>query len=240
MTSCIIIGSGGALAPALATRFGRSGFHIGLVSRTSSALKAQSDTLQAQGIHADWHVADAADASALRTAIDSLQATCGPCEVLIYNAAVLRPGEPLTLDATLLQREMAVNAVGALVAAQTIAPGMSERGVGTILFTGGGLALEPYPEWTSLAMGKAALRSLAFSLHKTLAPKGVHVAVIAICGIVEPGGPFDPRTIAEAYWRLATDGSGVRERELIIQPPGTDMYYNDPQRRHRDTTPTAR
>src|SRR5690606_25266287 len=47
---------------------------------------------------------------------------------------------------------------------------------GTILLTGGGLALEPYPRWVTLAAGKAALRTLAINLHKELLPEGIHIA----------------------------------------------------------------
>lgn len=101
------------------------------------------------------------------------------------------------------------------------------------MFTGGGLSLEPFPEWTSLALGKAALRSLAIALYKDLAPKGVHVSVLAICGIVEPDGRFDPSSIAEEYWRVAMAPKGLIDREVIYQPPGTDPFYNDPQKKHR-------
>jgi len=115
-----------------------------------------------------------------------------------------------------------------------VAPEMIARGKGAILFTGGGLALEPFPKWTSLALGKAALRSLAQSLFKELSPKGVHVSVLAICGIIKPGGPFDPERIAEEYWRVATMPRGVQDREVIFQPPGTDPLYNDPDRIYED------
>ena len=54
---------------------------------------------------------------------------------------------------------------------------MRAAGRGSILLTGGGLALDP-TGWlpaASLAVGKAGLRSLAFSMHKELAPEGIHV-----------------------------------------------------------------
>jgi len=113
---------------------------------------------------------------------------------------------------------------------------MIEKGEGAILFTGGGLALEPFPEWTSLALGRAALRSLSLSLYKHLSPQGVHVSVLAICGIVEKGGAFDPDRIAEEYWRVATQHRGLEDREIIFQPPGTDLLYNDPTGIHAPTT----
>ena len=113
---------------------------------------------------------------------------------------------------------------------------MRERSRGTILITGGGLALEPYPEWTSLSAGKAALRSYAIALHKALTPDDIHVAVIAVCGIVEPNGPFAPDRIAEEYWRLHEETKPNWRRELVYFPEGADPYYNDPTGAYRSTS----
>lgn len=236
MKNCIIIGAGPGLGEAIARKFGTNGYVIGLIARNKTALTDQMTRLGALGIEARCAAADAGDAGQLGRALDQLQAQSGPCDVLIYNAAVLRPDGPLELSAKILRAEFEVNLVGALVAAQIVAPQMVARGEGAILLTGGGLALEPYPEWTSLALGKSALRSFAFSLYKEIAPKGVHVSVIAVCGIVEPGGPFDPDAIVDEYFRLATAPNGVEDREVIIQPPGTDPHYNDPERTHAATS----
>lgn len=237
MGSCIIIGAGPGLGAAIARRFASGGFAVGLVARDRARLQALAEQCQDHGVDVASRSADAADPAGLAAAIAGLEAETGPCSALIYNAAVLAPRAPLALDVETIRRELDVNVIGALVAAQRVAPGMVARGEGAIIFTGGGLALEPYPEWTSLALGKAALRNLSFSLYKELAPRGVHVAVVAVCGIVEAGGPFDPDRIAAEYWRLATAPRGLIDREFIYRPPGTDRFYNDPARKHVATTP---
>lgn len=107
---------------------------------------------------------------------------------------------------------------------------------GTILFTGGGLALEPYPEWCSLAAGKAALRAYSLALHKEALTFGVHVAVIAVCGIIQRGGLFDPERIAELYWTLHAEGSGAFSREVVYLREGAEAYYNDPSGAHRSSS----
>jgi len=238
MKHCIIIGAGPGLGEAVARKFGANGYRVSLVARNPVALGEQVARLGELSIDAGYAVADAGNAAQLTATLDALQVQAGPCDVLIYNAAVLRSDGPLELSADVLRAEFDVNLVGALLAAQAVAPQMVAKGTGAILFTGGGLALEPYPEWTSLALGKAALRSLAFSLYKELAPKGVHVSVIAVCGIVEPGGLFDPDAVIDDYFRLATAPGGVEDREVIIQPPGTDPHYNDPERKHAATSVT--
>jgi NAD(P)-dependent dehydrogenase (short-subunit alcohol dehydrogenase family) len=232
---CTIIGVGPGLSQAIAERFVAGGYGVGLIARSETTTRPLAERLSESGT-AVWARADAGDEICLRDALEAVEQQIGPTDVLIYNASVMRAEGALNVRPAMVRAEFDVTVIGALVSAQHVARGMIERGSGAILFTGGGLALEPYPEWTSLALGKAALRSLAFSLYKELAPEGVHVAVVAVCGIVEPHGPFDPHAIAEEYWRLATKPNGVHDREAIIQPPGTDPHYNDPERRHRTTT----
>lgn len=232
MKNCIVIGAGSGVSEAVARRFGSAGYRIGLISRNVKNLEALSLRLSDENIEVDLEAADAGDAMALDHALDQLLSRNGSCDVLIYNAAVLRAAGPLEVTTDDIAAEFEVNVLGAHRAVKKVVPGMIERGSGSILFTGGGLSLEPFPEWTSLALGKAALRSLAISLFKYLAPKGIHVSVLAICGIVAPGGPFDPATIAEEYWWVANNARGVEDREVVFQPEGTDPFYNDPQKIH--------
>ncbi len=234
--SCLIVGAGPGVGEAIARRFGDDGYSIGLVSRTADALSAMTSRLEARGAATHSVAADAGDESALRSAMETLMARSGGCDVLVYNAAVLRSAHPLDLTRDEIKREFAVNVLGAHTAVSAVVPEMKKKNRGAILLTGGGLALEPYPEWTSLALGKAALRSYALSLFKELHPQGIHVSVLAICGIVERNGPFDPDLIAEEYFRVATQPRGLADREIIFQPEGTDPYYNDAERKHGATT----
>ena len=235
LPTCTIVGVGPGLSSAIAERFAQGGYAVGLIARSKPVVRMLSERLSDLG-EAAWACADAGDEHALQNALIAVEQRLGPTDVLIYNASVMRAEGALAVSPATIRAEFDVNLIGALISAQHVAPGMVARGSGTVLFTGGGLALEPYPEWASLALGKAALRNLAFSLYKELAPKNVHVAIVAVCGIVEEGGLFDPRSIAQEYWRLATQPIGVHDREAIIQPPGSDPYYNDAERCHQATS----
>lgn len=231
MKTCILIGSGPGIGEAAARRFGNGGYRVGLIARSKDNLDEQVKRLSESSITVKTAIADAGDSPALEKAVQYLKQELGGCDVLIYNAAVMRTGAPLELTVEQIQREFQVNVLGALVAVKVVTPDFIDRGTGAILFTGGGLSLEPFPEWTSLALGKAALRNLGFSLHKELSPQGIQVSVMTICGIVKQGTAFDPEMIAEQYWRVATGPRGLGDREVIIQPVGGDLGYNDPDRR---------
>ena len=92
-------------------------------------------------------------------------------------------------------------------------------GQGTILLTGGGFALRPLAALTSLGIGKAALRNLAFSLAEELGPRGIRVGTVTILGSVAPCTAFDPASIAEAYWALHQDCSGALGPEFQYKGP---------------------
>jgi NADP-dependent 3-hydroxy acid dehydrogenase YdfG len=161
-------------------------------------------------------VGDAADGAGLALAIHTAVAQQGHPDVLVYNAAGARYKPLAALAPQDLMADLQVSVGGALAAAQAVLPGMRERGRGTLLFTGGGFALEPIPAMASLGAGKAALRNLAFSLHADLAPLGIHAATVTICGMVKPGTTFDPDQIAERFWALHAQAPGAFEREVLF------------------------
>jgi NAD(P)-dependent dehydrogenase (short-subunit alcohol dehydrogenase family) len=77
---------------------------------------------------------------------------------------------------------------------------MRRAGRGTLLFTGGGLALQPKPGMASACLGKAALRSLALSLGAELAPEGIHAGTVTVAGFVQAGTALDAERVAQAFW----------------------------------------
>lgn len=214
---CVIVGAGPGVSGAVAARFAQEGFQLVLVARRAEALASYVAELRQAGATATGFTADASDPAALTQAFDQIKAQVGEPEVLVYNAAAVVQGPPSTLSAESLRHDFKVNVVGAVIAAQQVIPGMRIRRRGTILFTGGGLALNPYPAYASLAIGKAGLRNLTYSLAAELEPDGIHVATVTIAGFVQSGTPFAPELIAEAYWTLYTQTPGAWEREIIYQ-----------------------
>jgi len=102
---------------------------------------------------------------------------------------------------------------GVLVYTQAVWPAMRAAGRGTVIWTGGGLALAPQDGTAvpALTAGKSALRGLALAAAPELPAGGVRLATVTIAGMVAPGGPFDPDRIAGAFWaaHAAADGAPV-------------------------------
>lgn len=82
--------------------------------------------------------------------------------------------------------DRAINIAGAMVATQAVAGSMAERGGGTILLTGGGFGLTPAPDFISLSIGKAGLRTLALGIFEPLKNQGIHIGIVNVAAMVEP------------------------------------------------------
>lgn len=148
----------------VARAFANLGYRIALVGRNQNRLSSLSEELNAIGASAFGFAADAGNESSLRAALRAIREHAGDTEVLLYNAVAFRPGSPSALGFNDLISDFSVNVAGAVVAVNEVLPAMRAHGAGTILLTGGGLALQPAAPVASLSIGKAGIRSLALSL----------------------------------------------------------------------------
>ncbi|XUL88412.1 SDR family NAD(P)-dependent oxidoreductase [Streptomyces galilaeus] len=213
--SALVIGVGPGLGLALAEAFAADGHPVALFGRDAARLDKYASELTAEGRTARAYAVDAADPEALSAALTRAADEGGAPEVLVYNAALINPDTPTGLDAGEFADSLAVNVTGAVVAARTVLPLLRE-GRGSLLFTGGGLALDPSPDYTSLSVGKAALRSYVQSLHKQQQGSGVHVTTVTIGGFIGGDDPrFSPETLAAAYLDLHRQPQDQWQAELL-------------------------
>lgn len=219
IAAVVAVGPGVGLA--VARRFAREGFAVALIARRREALDGFAAGIAAEGGVARGFVADVADPDSLRAALAAVAAEMGSIDVLVHNAGRWVETPALALDPAALEEELRLTVVGALVAAQAVQPAMAARGGGSILCTGGGLALAPQYGGAvpALTAGKAALRALVHAAAPAFAATGVHLATVTIAGTVAPGGPFDPDRIAAAFWRLAAEPRGAWSVETVFDGP---------------------
>lgn len=204
-----IVGAGPGVSAAVARKFGSNGFRVALVARNAISLDTLAAELRDQEIETYFATADASRPESIADAFRSIREQLGEPDVLLYNAAAISKTAATELDEQQLIEEFKVNVVGALTSVKEVTPRFVERKEGAILITGGGLALSPHPDYASLSIGKAGVRSLAYSLAQELKPSNVYVGTVTISGYVSPGTYFDPDRIADKYWELYT------ERNLI-------------------------
>jgi NADP-dependent 3-hydroxy acid dehydrogenase YdfG len=205
--SLVIVGAGPNLGLAVARRFGREGLAVGLISRTESRLVELVAQLRLDGVTAAGAAADIRDSEALARSIQGLAGQLGPVEVLEYSPLPAPEFMKPVLETTVedVRGPLEFSVLGAVAATQAVIGPMREAGRGTILFTTGGAAVNPYPARAGVGISFAGEVAYARMLHDALRDEGVHVAHIAIAGQIAPGADNEPDDIAEVLWTHHVD-----------------------------------
>ncbi len=221
----LIVGAGDGLSAALARALARDGgWRVALASRHPDRLEGLTRETGAAAFACDAR--NAGEVEALFERLDRDHP--GALDLVIYNPSVRVAGAITELDPTAVADALAVNAFGGFLVAQQAARRLVARGSGTILFTGASASVKGYARSAPFAMGKFALRGLAQSLARELAPQGVHVAHIVIDGVIRhPGRPVTepapdallaPDAIAQNYLHLARQDRSAWTWEIELRP----------------------
>lgn len=201
----VVVAAGPGLGRAVALRFAREGAAVGLVARSTDSLDDLVAEISGAGASAvATAAADVSDEDALRGALASLRDALGEATVLVYNGSAYVEGSVTALAADRLRLAFDVGVVGALVSCQEAVPAMRAAGRGTVLLTGSIAADRASTSAAAVGVAKAALRSLARSLHKEVAGEGVRVTSVTIDGVLAGPTALDVAEVAELYWDLHT------------------------------------
>ena len=184
--TALIVGSGSGLSASLARLFAKEGMRVALAARDTSKLASLVKETSAYPI-----ACDATDLSQVEAMFGAVEAKWGVPELVVYNAGYRVRGPFVGLDPKEVERTIRVTGYAGFLVAQAAAKRMLARGSGAIFFTGASASVKGYAESAPFAMGKFALRGLAQSMARELAPKGIHVAHFVIDGGISRGG--DPR-----------------------------------------------
>ncbi|MBJ7529466.1 MULTISPECIES: SDR family NAD(P)-dependent oxidoreductase [Nocardioides] len=219
MTTIAIIGAGRGLGAAVARRFGREGFSVGLISRNQARLDLLAEDLAGDGVQAQGFAADVRDPASIAAALEQVTETLGPIEVLQYSPLPQKDFMRPVLETTPadLVGPVEFSIYGPVAAVHQVVPGMrflpkeDGEGRGTILFVNGGSAVKPGRNVTGTSIAFAGQAAYAELLHEVLAEEGIHVAQLIIGGAIVEGDPEkDPDVLAEKLWTMHAERSGFR------------------------------
>jgi NAD(P)-dependent dehydrogenase (short-subunit alcohol dehydrogenase family) len=177
---CVVAGVGEGNGAALARAFAREGMALALLARSTDFTENLARELDARA-----YACDVTDPKSIADAFSHVRADLGGPSTVIYNAGsgVWGDIESVTLDQ--FENAWRVNALGALAVSQQVIPAMKSAGSGTIIFIGATASLRGGPNSAAFAPAKAAQRSLAESMARSLGPHGIHVALIVIDAVVD-------------------------------------------------------
>lgn len=211
-----IIGAGPGISNAVAQKFGREGFNVALISRTEEKLKVQVETLKKEGITSIYAVGDVGNEASMKNALTQIREQWGHSKMILFNAAAMDVKDIFEQSWETIKSQLDVNAGAAFNLGRMVLPYCLKENSGKIFFTGGGFALQGDPMWTSLSVGKAALRNIVQAFVKKAENTNVHIAQLTVCGFVnENDEKYNSKQIAEIYWKLFNQKQGEFENEVI-------------------------
>jgi NAD(P)-dependent dehydrogenase (short-subunit alcohol dehydrogenase family) len=223
--TALIVGAGDGLSASVARAFaGEGGMRIALAARNSTKLAGLAKELNACPIECD--ASNPAQVVQMFARADEFFGA--PPDVVVYNPSFRVRGSIVDIDPEAVAKALSITAYGGFLVAQQAAQRMVKRGSGAILFTGASASIKGYPLSAAFAMGKFALRGLAQSIARELAPKGVHVAHFVIDGGIRgprhvelpdaPDSMLDPDAIARSYLNVLAQDRSAWTWEMELRP----------------------
>lgn len=224
----VIAGVGPGNGAALARRFAQAGYAVAMLARSRKTL----DVLEAEIDGARGYECDVGSAEAVEKAFATIGTDLGTVDALLYNAGSGVFGDVEAITPEQFENTWRVNAYGALLCSQQVIPAMKAAGRGAIVFIGATASRRGGPRSAAFAPAKAAQRSLAESMARSLWPSGIHVSLVVVDGIVDlprtraarPDKPDDffikPSGVAETAFQLAHQDPSAWSFEVEARPFG--------------------
>ena len=191
--TAIITGASRGIGLAIASAFAREGANVVICGRKQETIEQAASTISGPGsvVPVACHVGRPDD---LKRMVDQAVARFGSVDILVNNAGTNVAQNPC-LETTEAQfdKMVEINLKGAFRLTQLVAPGMCERGSGSIVNIASVAGLRPQREGMMYSLTKAALIMMTKSYALELGPKGVRVNAIAP-GLIQT-------QLSEFYWK---------------------------------------
>lgn len=219
----LIVGTGPGISASFARGLANRGVQLMLSARNTDKIADLAKETGAETVSCD--AGDIASVGAMFQAADEKM---GGLDLVLYNPSARARGPLVDLDPEDVANAIRISAFGGFLVAQQAAKRMLDQGHGAIFFTGASASVKGYPNSSSFAMGKFALRGLAQSMARELSPQNIHVAHFVIDGGVrsesrkEPeGNPdsfLDPDAIAQTYLAVLDQPRNAWSWEVELRP----------------------
>src|ERR1700726_1280951 len=221
--TALIVGAGSGISASVARGLADAGLKVGLGPPNIAKLGAL-----AAAAGGERFAVDALDPAAVAHLFEAVEARLGAPDVVLYNASARAHGPVAEIDPEAVRKAIEISAFGGFLVVQKAARRMTPKGHGAILLTGASASVKGYPRSAIFAMGKFALRGLAQSTARELAPQGIHVAHFVIDGGIrnpgrteapdKPDSMLNPDAIAETYVEVLRQPRSAWSLEVELRP----------------------
>lgn len=165
-------GLGRAFAQALAT----AGARVAIIARDAEKLTETVRLIESANGQVLAVTADVTNDIAVRHAIDEIERSFGPVDLLVNNSGVMSPiGMDWEVDSYAWWRTVEINVRGPYLCAKAVLPDMLARHCGRIINISSMMAWLPMSYASAYAASKAALTSMTRSLAVAVQDKNIAV-----------------------------------------------------------------
>jgi uncharacterized protein len=178
----LITGASSGIGAELARGLVAIGHDAVLVARRRERLESLAEELRAGGRRIEVIPADVSEPGGRAELLAEISRLELAVDVLVPCAGFGMGGAFVDADPARIQQLIRTNVEGSFLLVRSLAPAMVARGSGAILLVSSMAGNQPMPNFQAYAATKAAVTSLAESLHWELGRSGV--TVTALC----PGG----------------------------------------------------
>jgi dehydrogenase/reductase SDR family protein 4 len=198
----IVTGASRGIGRSIAEVFVREGAQVVICGRKQETLEQVAKEIGAKAIVC--HVGKSSDIEAL---VATTTREFGKIDILVNNAATnIAQGPCLEMDEGQFDKMVEINLKSTFRLMKLVAPGMCERGSGSIINIASIAGLRPQLHSLLYSMTKAALIMMTQSYAIELGPQGVRVNAIAP-GLIQT-------VLSEYFWKNET----LRDKQLGAQP----------------------
>ncbi len=205
--TCVITGAGGGIGRALATSFAQQGARVVLLDRNETeASETASEVKRVGGVTGHVIGCDVSAPDSVMQAAERSAALAGPCDILVNNAALLRPGGLDKLTLAEWNALLSVNLTGYLLCAQNFGAQMRGKGGGAMIHVASISGSHPQGASGAYSASKAGIIMLSRQLAVEWGPAGIR------SNVVSPGMVETP--MSRAFYETP----GVREKRSAVVP----------------------
>ncbi len=201
----VVTGASGGLGVALVWEMAALGAAVAMVDLRTDGLVSLGEEIGQAGGRAEAFSCDVSDEESVSAVAGEIERAFGPCDILINNAAVLRPGNLDALPLADWKRLLDVNLTGYLLCAQTFGKAMLERKSGSIVHVASIAGSQPQAYSGAYSPSKAAVIMLSRQFAFEWGPHGVR------SNVVSPGLVRTP--LSEDFYR---DPATLEKREAVV------------------------
>ena len=205
---CVVTGAGSGIGRGIALALAQAGARVAVLDLNLQAGEATVALIKSSGGDAAVFACDTADAASVAAAAERSAAALGPCDVLVNNAGVLRPGALETLALEEWNKVLAVNLTGYFLCAQTFGRQMRAQGSGALVHISSIAAEHATTMAGAYSVAKAGVEMLSRQLAVEWGVQGMR------SNVVHPGLILTP--MSQAFY----DQPGVTERRSQAVPVG--------------------